>query len=374
MTSTLYLLFIVSVTASLVALHKKFDKLQALPLVLLLYVTFMLLGNLNLWEHHDPSISEIQKRSIDNLLPAMIFLMMLGFDIKLFKQLGRKMLVAFFATTISLVTAFITLFYLFKPLLWMDAAKSFATLAGSWSGGTINMIAVGKVVGIDQTALSSVIIVDTILYTLWVMFLLLLVPFAAKFNAYTKSDIKIVEFDLSCCINTDTRSYIRIIFISIIIAYGVNILALNLPQSSFISTSFYAVILATLFGLIGSKSFLNRLPAQSVANSMLYLIIALIASKASFTDVSTTLLFLVVAALILILHAVIMIAFAKLFRLDLFSLGVASLAHIGGTAGATILASSYHKTLIPIAVIMATAGYLLGTMVGLFIAFSLNAF
>ncbi len=367
-----FLALIVGLTSIIVLIHKRFNKIQSLPLILILYISFMILGNLELWDTNNQAIKMVQTRTISNLLPAMIFLMMLGFNVTLFKQLGRKMLVAFFATTLSLIIAFISIFYLFEPLGFEESAKSLATLAGSWSGGSINMVAVGKSIGISDTAMGNTVIVDTILYTFWLMFLLLLVPFASRFNRYTKAKVERLTLDLSCCINTDIKSYFRIILISILIAYGVNILAFLLPATSFMSPTFYAVILATGLGLIGSKTILAKLPAQSVANSMLYLIIALIASKAYLTNFSMTLNFLALALGVLLMHALLMFFAAKLFKLDLFSIGVASLAHIGGTAGATILASSYNKNLIPIAVVMATGGYLLGTFVGLFIAFLLG--
>jgi uncharacterized membrane protein len=69
--------------------------------------------------------------------------------------------------------------------------------------------------------------------------------------------------------------------------------------------------------------------------------------------------------MIILIHATIMLIFAKLFKLDLFSLGVASLANIGGVASAPILAGAYNKALIPIGVLMAMMGYIVGTFMGL---------
>jgi uncharacterized membrane protein len=46
-------------------------------------------------------------------------------------------------------------------------------------------------------------------------------------------------------------------------------------------------------------------------------------------------------------------------------LGVASLANIGGVASAPILAGAYNKALIPIGVLMAMMGYIIGTFMGL---------
>jgi uncharacterized membrane protein len=71
--------------------------------------------------------------------------------------------------------------------------------------------------------------------------------------------------------------------------------------------------------------------------------------------------------MIILIHALILVIFAKLFKLDLFSLGVASLANIGGVASAPILASAYSKALIPIGVLMAMLGYIIGTFGGLMV-------
>lgn len=62
-----------------------------------------------------------------------------------------------------------------------------------------------------------------------------------------------------------------------------------------------------------------------------------------------------------------MILLAKLFKLDLFTCGVASLANIGGVASAPILAGAYSEALVPIGVLMAMMGYIIGTGGGLLV-------
>ncbi|MGO1580656.1 MAG: DUF819 family protein [Peptoniphilaceae bacterium] len=59
---------------------------------------------------------------------------------------------------------------------------------------------------------------------------------------------------------------------------------------------------------------------------------------------------------------------AKVFKLDLFTCGIASLANVGGVASAPILAAAYSEALIPIGVLMAMMGYIVGTGGGLIVA------
>ncbi|MEK6265633.1 MAG: DUF819 family protein, partial [Clostridium sp.] len=64
---------------------------------------------------------------------------------------------------------------------------------------------------------------------------------------------------------------------------------------------------------------------------------------------------------ILAVHAIVTLILAKLLKLDLFTCAIASLANIGGVASAPILAAAYSEALVPIGVVMALMGYVMGT-------------
>lgn len=101
---------------------------------------------------------------------------------------------------------------------------------------------------------------------------------------------------------------------------------------------------------------------------MLYIVVALIASQSDFSNLAQAPIYLVSGFLIMFVHLVIMLLLAKLFKYDLFTLGVASLANIGGMASAPMLAAAYNRALIPVGVIMALMGSFLGTYFGMMIA------
>ena len=154
------------------------------------------------------------------------------------------------------------------------------------------------------------------------------------------------------------------IFVSAVSQYG----AALLPTTSFLTTTTWVVIIATLAGIVMAMTPLAKTSGSSaLANIMLYLIVSLIASRANFTELTEAPLYIMAGFVIITIHVAIMVLFAKLFKLDLFTLGVASLANIGGVASAPILASAYSKALIPIGVLMAMMGYILGTFGGLMV-------
>jgi uncharacterized membrane protein len=142
-----------------------------------------------------------------------------------------------------------------------------------------------------------------------------------------------------------------------------------MPTTAYLTHTTWVVIFATIAGIAGALSPLAKLSgSQTLGSMMLYLIVALIASRANFAELTQAPLYIVAGFVIIAIHALLMIIFARIFKLDLFSIGVASLANIGGVASAPILASAYSKALIPIGVLMAMIGYIIGTFGGLIVA------
>jgi uncharacterized membrane protein len=371
-----YLAILIFIASSLVFLEAKTKAklFEYLPAIVILYFTVMSLSTLELWIKTE-EINEIYKALKSNLLPAMIFLMLLQSDIRKIFNLGLKFLLTFFLASFSISLGFIIMFALLHGSFEPEAWKTFGALSGSWMGGTGNMVAIQASLGLDGDKMGNVMIIDSIDYALWVMTLLALVPFAKRFNHWTKADGSILETLGSKLDTTKTQNPINFasLFMLLGLALMVSVMAQSLapllPTTSFLTNTTWVVIFATLAGvLFGMTPLGKEASAEPLANIMLYLIVALIASRANFTELSQAPLYIMAGFMIIAIHATIMIIFAKIFKLDLFSLGVASLANIGGVASAPILAGAYNKALIPIGVLMAMMGYIVGTFMGLGVA------
>ncbi|MDA3945512.1 MAG: DUF819 family protein [Helicobacteraceae bacterium] len=371
-TPLLYLLSVALLAALLGTLEKitRHKLFTFLPAVVLIYASAMILAQLGFWQENR-SLHDSYKDIKTILLPAMLFVMLLQIDLKAFAGLGRSLIIAYVASVFSLSFAFIALFWLFS--LNSDAAGVFATLAGSWTGGTANMLAVAAALDVREELMGYALIVDSIDYTLWVMTLLFLVAFAPAFNRWTKAPLRfktISEEEERGTQKVQPLPLVLLFLFSLAIAYLSNTLAALL---SGLSQTTWSVLFATLFGLIGSRTRLkNVVGSPALSSALLMFLIALIGSQAHLRGFSEVPLYLGIGLLILLLHALIMVLIAKLFRLDLFSIGVASLANIGGVASAPILAAAYHRSLIGIAVLMAIMGYMIGTFAGLAIGYILQ--
>jgi uncharacterized membrane protein len=342
----------------------KFQIFRYVPAVVIIYAGSMFLASLHLFDANE-EITGVYKRVKENLLPAMLFLMLLQIDIKEFFKLGRSLLLAYFLAVFSLVVAFIVVAYSFDFSLSM--AASFGALAGSWMGTTANMIAVGSALDISQTAFASTLVVDSANYTLWVMLLLLSVPLAPVFDRFTQAKSNLGEMgDIGCACSLGTKRYWSLLLLSLGLSLLVNILADTLLRD--FSHTASTVLLASFFGVAGSFTKLKALNGSSeVATSMLYILVALIGSQAVVESFSGLGRSVFAGGAILIIHMFIMLLGAKILRLDLFSISVASLANIGGVVSAPILAATYNKSLVGAGIVMAIMGYLIGTFGGLLV-------
>ena len=344
-----------------------------LPAIVILYFTVMTLSTFGVWEKTD-EITHTYKAFKSNLLPAMIFLMLLQSDIRAILKLGKKILLTFFLASLSISLGFIIMFALLHSSFEPDAWRAFGALSGSWMGGTGNMVAIQSALELPDSKMGYVLLIDSIDYAIWVMILLALVPFAKKFNNWTKADGSILE-KLGSKLDTSKEeqsinfpSLFMLLGLALMVSVVAQQIAPLLPTTSFLTNTTWIVIFATIAGIIAGITPLSKeASAAPLANIMLYLIVALIASRANFSELTQAPLYIMAGFMIIAIHVVIMVIFAKLFKLDLFSLGVASLANIGGVASAPILAGAYNKVLIPIGVLMAMMGYILGTFGGLIV-------
>jgi len=371
-----YLAVLMCIAATIVYTEKKsqYRLFEYLPAIVIIYFVVMLFSTFGLWQKSE-DVTATYKAVKSNLLPAMIFLMLLSADMREIFKLGKKMLLTFFLASVSIAIGFIGTFFLFHTYFEPESWKAFAALSGSWMGGTANMVAIQGALDLPDSAMGYTLLIDSIDYAIWVMILLALVPFAKKFNLWSKADTSIIdEVGERLSRKEEQKSSMDFsslffllgvaLFVSALAQYGASFL----PTTSFLTTTTWIVIIATLAGTLFAMTPTAKIPGGSeLANIMLYLIVALIASRANFVELTEAPLYILAGFVIITIHVTIMVIFAKLFKLDLFSLGVASLANIGGVASAPILASAYSKALIPIGVLMAMMGYIVGTFGGLMV-------
>ena len=340
------------------------------PPIVLTYLSAMLLAGGGVWainEAQTAAYGEIKRL----LVPAMILLLLLQCRFGELLRLGPRLLAAFLVAAGGIVLGCLVAFLLFRGLLDEGAWGVFATLAGSWMGGTANMVAVQTALAVPDASLGYALLVDSIDYSLWLMLLLALVPLAGRFNQWSRArEIELPSPVAAAEIDGQLREpqLLLLIAVALLGALFADYLGHRFGGDGFFTVSVVRILAVTALGLVLAYTPLARLSgSETLANTLLYLMVATIASRTSFSDLASAPLYLLAGLVILGVHAGLMLLAARLLRLDLFTCGIASLANIGGVASAPILAAAYSRQLVPVGVLMALLGYVVGTAGGLLV-------
>ena len=313
------------------------------PPIVLLYLGMMLLCTMKMWNLEDTAAT--YKAVKNPLLYAMLFLMLLRCDLKKIIKLGPKMLIGFFAASLSICTGFIVSYAIFHKMLGPDSWKALGALCGSWLGGSGNMLAVQAVLDVSEESMAYSLVIDSVCAVMYVMFLLWVINFSKDFNAWTKADVRLII----SAISKDVGSMV----------------ANALPV---FDSATWTVLLVTAVGLLVAMTPFGKLKGtEEVSNIILYVEIALIASRADISAMGNAPVWLAAGFLILLIHVAVMVILAKVIQMDIFTCAVASLANVGGTATAPVLAGAYSSALVPVGILMALLGNIIGTPGGAFV-------
>ncbi|MEO8367327.1 MAG: DUF819 family protein [Pseudoxanthomonas sp.] len=343
---------------------------SVLPPIVLTYLLVTALAVSGLWEIN-AEIKSAQSIALSRLVPALLFLLLINCDLRAIFALGPRVLAVFFCTSVSLFIAFLATYLIYRHWLPGDAWHPLAALSGSWVGGTANMIAVKQSIGMSDAHLAMSLLTDALCYSMWVVVLFSVARLAPAFNRWTRATS---SADLVVEATRDTGpatadSILLWLGMALLVSAGSALLATHLPVSSMVTATTWTILLATSAGLIVAHTPLARLPgAGALSGALLLGVVAILASQSNFEGIAAAPLYLLCGATVILVHALLLTAAARVFHFDLFLCGIASLAHIGGVAATPLLAASYSRSLVPVGVLLALLGYILGTGFGLLVA------
>jgi len=108
-----YLTLLILIASSIVLVEKttKYKLFEYLPSIVIIYFSVMLFSTFGLWQKTESTTATYTFLK-SNLLPAMIFLMLLSADMREIFKLGKKMLLTFFLASVSIAFGFIGTFAL----------------------------------------------------------------------------------------------------------------------------------------------------------------------------------------------------------------------------------------------------------------------
>ncbi len=320
------------------------------------------------------------------MLPASLVLLILALDLPGIVRLGPKAVIMLLAGTMGVVIGGpIALFVVSAVLpgsasLPDDAWRGLAALSGSWIGGGANFVALGEMSKVSAEMLGLMVIVDVAVANIWMGVLLFLAGKQASIDKWTGANTDAIE-DLKLRVAEFQEKTARIptltdYIVMLAIAFGGTWAAVEIgawlgSAVPLFGATVWKFILVTTLGVVLSLTPARRYDgagASKIGSVFLYLLVAAIGAHANFATMFANPAaagLLAVGAVWMLVHIAVLLTVGRLIRAPIFFVAVGSQANIGGAASAPIVASAFHPSLAPVGVLLAVAGYVLGTYAGL---------
>lgn len=341
------------------------------------------------------------------LLPASLLLLILALDVPGIIRLGPRAGIMLLAGTAGVVLGAPIALLCFGAFLPADAWQGMTALCGSWIGGGANMVALGEIAGCSADLFGKMIIVDVFIANIWMGVLLYASGRQERIDRWTGADTtalqdlqrRVADFQAKTSripTLTDLIVIVALGFVGAYLAYvGGDWMAGQLQyvdsqatevaraidpaaaevREPYLSGTTWKFILITTVGVLLSFSRARNLEgagASKIGSLMLYLLVASIGAHADFRTILEEPLLIAAGAVWMCVHIVVLLLVGWLIKAPVFFVAVGSQANIGGAASAPIVASAFHPTLAPVGVLLAVAGYVLGTYAGLLCMFLLK--
>ena len=330
-----------------------------------------------------PSSSPLYSWTVPYLLLFALLLLMVSVDVRSILKLGPTALFMVAAGTLGIVIGGPISLMVFGDWLPADAWTGFAALAGSWIGGTANMVAIAESVGTSPDAMGPVIVVDTVVGYGWMGILIAMVGLQERFDRNARTEA-MAEASRRLEEQGDDRRPLTLRDALLIIGLGMagavvaERIGDTLPamgDPTIVSATTWAVLIVVTGGLALSFTPARRIEAAGASHlgyAALYLLLAGIGAKADLRAVLDAPMYLAAGALWIAIHAAVLLAAGRLVRAPLFFVATGSMANVGGAVSAPVVAGVYHRAMAPVGLMMAVAGYILGIYGGLACAWLLG--
>ena len=266
-----------------------------------------------------------------------------------------------------------------------DTWAGMTALAGSWTGGGANMLAMKEIFQVDATTFGQFAVVDVGVGYVWMAILIFLAGRAAAIDARSGADTRAID-ELKDKLAAFKAQHSRIptltdFMVIVGIAFGTVGLAhaLASPLSVWFGANVswartvslhepfvWVVLISTFVGLGLSFTRARTLEgagASNIGTLLLYFLIASIGMQMDFMELAGRPWLLALGVAWMAVHILVLWGAARMVRAPLFYFAIGSQGNIGAAASAPVVAAAFHPTLAPVGVLLGTIGYATGTLI-----------
>jgi uncharacterized membrane protein len=360
------------------------------------------------WLPREAAQMPIYRPLIQGLLPIALVLLLLGADLRSILRTGTRALIAAATGAVGVLLGVSLGVWLMRAHLPAQAWKGAGALAGTWTGGTMNLLALRTLLDTPEAMFAPLILVDAMIAYGWMALLMAASGSQQALNRWLRAkEIEVISTSSEAgdagrgaprrtrwgmggepvgalaspaaeavgwpaAGPASSRRLGRILCclaVALIISWSARWMAARLPTTPWVSSaSGWTVWLVTTMTLaLSLVPFLRRLGSQGslLGYPCLYLVLAATGAQASLQALAATPAWVVVGLVVIAVHVGLLLVVGRWGRLPLGVLATASQANIGGVVSAPMVGAVYHPSLAPLGAVLAIAGHALGTYLGI---------
>ena len=314
-------------------------------------------------------------------IPLSIPLMLMGSNLMRIIREGGKLLVAFLIGALGVVLGSFLAFYFID--LGADSGNAAGIIVATLIGGSMNFIATGEILNFSTHPLfSATIAVDNFAANAYILMLFAIPSFKYLASFFAKPKVENLEAAEKDQNEIPYPITIERIALSMLIATfiaGIGSLISPAIQYLFSSKMSMNILIVTILSVLIANILPKKLKkledtAFAIGLWMMYIFLATIGASTNLSDMlrvgPSVLGFYLI---IMFFHLIFMVSLAKIFKLDVYEVIIASAANIMGPSVAAPMAASLgQKKLITPGILVGILGYVIGTFIGVSIAVMLS--
>ena len=305
--------------------------------------------------------------------------LLLSVNLRDLKKAGPRMTGAFAVAVVGTMLGAFVAAILYQERFADDTWRIAGALTGTYSGGSVNFVSVGRELGLTGALFSGLTAADAVMTGLWLGACLMLPMWLGRFYPSARP-VAEDDAETSPAERADHHPYFikeglsatgiaNLFAAGLILVFASEWLGEAVPRIPGI------VWLTTLALILGHSRFYREAPgAMQLGSIGLHFFFVLIGIMSRFSEIaavgSDVFFFTLVVVAI---HGVFVFGMGRLLRLDIGTVAVASQAAVGGPSSALAVAISREwRHLVLPGVVMGLCGYAVGTYLGLGVGYFLR--
>lgn len=328
----------------------------------------MLLSNTGITPLSSPAYDFVGAYMVSLAIPLLLF----KADIrKIFRESG-KVIITFVIASAATVIGAIAGFFIID--LGEIGPKVAGVYTGGYVGGAVNFLAVSQVVQMTETEFTLAISASSVVSILALMMLIALpsIRWVVNFLPTSFAD-SMAEHEKQALRESERpRVYLRHLTGALALSFA--ICAVSALIGDYIGYSHYTILFVTVFTIVVANLFPKAMGSLEgefeLGMILMYIFFAMVGSSTNataFIDSALNLFFY--GMLIILIHIVVLFIVAKVIKVDLAEMIVASgAALVGPAVTAAIAISQGWRSLVTPAIMCGIFGYVIGTFIGVTVA------